>query len=57
MWRARIGNPMLPETNVGPVATAKFEKVLRYIKIAQAEGAQCVLMVESIRWTSVQSVV
>ncbi len=41
---ARIGNPMLPETNVGPVATRpQFEKVLRYIKIAQAEGAQCVL--------------
>lgn len=41
---ARIGDPMLPETHVGPVATqSQFEKVLRYIDIAKAEGAHCVL--------------
>ena len=41
---ARIGNPMLPETNVGPVATRpQYEKVLRYIGIAKTEGADCVL--------------
>ena len=48
---------MLPETNVGPVATRpQFEKVLRYIKIAQAEGAQCVWAV-AYTMDQVQSVV
>jgi len=41
---ARIGNPMLPETNVGPVTTpAQYRKVLDYIDIARKEGATCVL--------------
>jgi (Z)-2-((N-methylformamido)methylene)-5-hydroxybutyrolactone dehydrogenase len=41
---ARIGDPMNPETNVGPVATqAQYEKVLYYIELAKSEGAQCVL--------------
>jgi aldehyde dehydrogenase (NAD+) len=42
--RAQIGDPMLPGTHVGPVATRpQFEKVLEYINIAKAEGARCVL--------------
>jgi len=42
--RAQIGDPMLPGTHVGPVATQpQFEKVLEYIKIATTEGARCVL--------------
>jgi (Z)-2-((N-methylformamido)methylene)-5-hydroxybutyrolactone dehydrogenase len=41
---ARIGDPMQAATNVGPVATQpQFEKVLKYIEIAKAEGARCVL--------------
>ena len=35
----RLGDPMDPDTNVGPIATApQFEKVLRYIDIARADG-------------------
>lgn len=42
--RAQIGDPMLPGTHVGPVATqSQFEKVLEYIGIAKAEGARCIL--------------
>jgi len=41
---ARVGNPMEPDTNVGPVATKpQYDKVLSYIEIAKAEGAHCVL--------------
>lgn len=41
---AKIGNPMLPDTNVGPVTTpAQYRKVLDYIDIARKEGATCVL--------------
>jgi len=41
---ARIGDPMLAATNVGPVATQpQYDKVLEYIAIAKAEGARCVL--------------
>jgi aldehyde dehydrogenase (NAD+) len=41
---ARIGDPMLPETNVGPITTEpQYRKVLDYIKIAKQEGAKCVL--------------
>jgi acyl-CoA reductase-like NAD-dependent aldehyde dehydrogenase len=41
---ARIGDPMQAATNVGPVATQpQFEKILKYIEIAKAEGARCVL--------------
>jgi acyl-CoA reductase-like NAD-dependent aldehyde dehydrogenase len=41
---AKLGDPMLPDTNVGPIATQpQFEKVLQYIDIAKAEGARCVL--------------
>jgi acyl-CoA reductase-like NAD-dependent aldehyde dehydrogenase len=42
--QARIGDPMNPQTSVGPIATqAQFEKVLHYIDIAKREGAHCVL--------------
>ena len=41
---ARIGDPMNPETNVGPIATqAQYEKVLHYIDLAKREGATCAL--------------
>lgn len=41
---ARIGDPMLPTTNIGPVTTLpQYNKVLSYIEIAKSEGAQCVL--------------
>ncbi|WP_413993576.1 aldehyde dehydrogenase [Labrys okinawensis] len=41
---AKIGDPMRKETNVGPVATRpQCAKVLEYIEIAKAEGAECVL--------------
>lgn len=37
---AKIGDPMLPDTNVGPVTTpAQYQKVLDYIDIAKREGA------------------
>jgi aldehyde dehydrogenase (NAD+) len=39
---ARLGDPMDPLTHIGPIATPpQFDKVLRYIEIAQAEGAIC----------------
>lgn len=39
---ARIGDPMLPETDVGPVATRpQFAKVMDYIDVAKREGAVC----------------
>ncbi len=41
---AKIGDPMQPDTNVGPVTTLpQYQKVLDYIKIAKEEGATCVL--------------
>jgi acyl-CoA reductase-like NAD-dependent aldehyde dehydrogenase len=41
---ARIGDPMLPDTHVGPVTTPpQYKKVLDYIEIAKREGATCVL--------------
>jgi (Z)-2-((N-methylformamido)methylene)-5-hydroxybutyrolactone dehydrogenase len=41
---ARMGNPMSRETQVGPVTnTPQLEKILGYIDIAKAEGAQQVL--------------
>ena len=39
---AKIGDPMLPETNIGPVTTApQYRKILDYIAIAKGEGARC----------------
>ena len=41
---ARIGDPMLPDTYVGPITTEpQYRKVLDYITIAKQEGARCVL--------------
>jgi aldehyde dehydrogenase (NAD+) len=39
---ARMGNPLDPATQVGPITTRpQYEKVLDYIKIAKKEGAVC----------------
>lgn len=39
----RLGDPMDPATNMGPVATlAQLDKIRTYIEIAQSEGAECV---------------
>jgi aldehyde dehydrogenase (NAD+) len=44
MASARLGDPNLPDTNVGPISTLpQLEKVMRYIEIAKGEGARCVL--------------
>jgi acyl-CoA reductase-like NAD-dependent aldehyde dehydrogenase len=41
---AKLGDPMLPDTNIGPVTTPpQYRKVLDYIEIAKSEGARCVL--------------
>lgn len=41
---ARKGNPMLPDTHIGPITTvAQYQKILDYIEIAKAEGARCIL--------------
>lgn len=41
---ARIGNPGLPETQVGPVTTRdQLDKILSHIERAKAGGAHCVL--------------
>jgi aldehyde dehydrogenase (NAD+) len=41
---AKIGDPMNPETNIGPITTpAQYKKVLDYIEIANGEGARCIL--------------
>jgi (Z)-2-((N-methylformamido)methylene)-5-hydroxybutyrolactone dehydrogenase len=40
--RARMGDPMLTTTQVGPVTTEpQYRKILDYISIAKAEGAEC----------------
>ncbi|ATG73818.1 carnitine dehydratase [Zobellella denitrificans] len=41
---ARLGDPMSPDTQVGPVTNLpQLEKILGYIDIARAEGADCLL--------------
>ena len=41
---AKMGNPMEPDTQVGPITTPdQYAKVLDYIDIAKTEGAQLVL--------------
>ncbi|MDG1211157.1 MAG: aldehyde dehydrogenase [Paracoccaceae bacterium] len=38
---AKIGDPMSPDTNIGPVTTApQYKKILDYIDIAKSEGAE-----------------
>ena len=40
----RMGDPLDPATQIGPVATEpQFRKILDYIATAKAEGARCVL--------------
>ena len=42
--KAKIGDPMLKETNIGPVTTPpQYKKVIDYINIAKAEGAKCIM--------------
>lgn len=41
---AKLGDPMLPDTNVGPIATKpQFEKICNYVEIARAEGVKVVI--------------
>lgn len=41
---AKLGDPTASDTQIGPIATRpQLEKILRYIAIAKAEGARCVL--------------
>jgi aldehyde dehydrogenase (NAD+) len=41
---ARIGDPLLESTQVGPITTKpQYQKVLDYIDIAKQQGATCVL--------------
>jgi aldehyde dehydrogenase (NAD+) len=41
---AKLGDPALAETQVGPVTTPpQYQKILSYIDIAKGEGAKCVL--------------
>lgn len=40
----RLGDPMNPETNVGPITTPpQYQKVLHYLDVARADGARCIL--------------
>jgi aldehyde dehydrogenase (NAD+) len=44
MKDVRMGDPSLPETQIGPIATRpQFEKIMAYIEIAKGEGAVCAL--------------
>jgi aldehyde dehydrogenase (NAD+) len=41
---ARMGNPMSPDTQIGPIANPpQLQKILKYIEIAKDEGARLVL--------------
>jgi len=44
MRDAKMGDPSLPETQIGPIATRpQFEKIVGYLEVAKAEGAHCAL--------------
>lgn len=46
---ARLGDPMSPETQVGPITTEpQYRKILEYIEIAKGEGARLVLGGKSV---------
>ena len=46
---ARIGDPMSPDTQVGPITTEpQYRKILDYIEIAKGEGARLVLGGDSV---------
>ncbi len=41
---AKMGDPMLPDTQVGPVTTPpQYKKILEYIQVAKDEGAEVLL--------------
>jgi aldehyde dehydrogenase (NAD+) len=43
MKSVKMGDPMLPDTNLGPIATAaQYSKVKDYIEVARSEGARCI---------------
>ncbi|OZI15689.1 carnitine dehydratase [Bordetella genomosp. 7] len=47
---ARMGDPMQPDTQVGPITTPpQYQKVLEYIDIARNEGARLLLGGEAVR--------
>jgi (Z)-2-((N-methylformamido)methylene)-5-hydroxybutyrolactone dehydrogenase len=60
---ARLGDPMAPATQIGPITTeAQYRRILDYIDIARNEGARCVLgggpaQVEGVRGKFVQPTV
>ncbi|QEH76833.1 aldehyde dehydrogenase [Sphingomonas sp. C8-2] len=42
--RARLGDPLSPDTNIGPIATRpQLDKILAYLEVAEAEGASFAL--------------
>ncbi len=44
MRNAKLGDPAHRDTQIGPIATRpQFERIVRYIALGKAEGAQCVL--------------
>ena len=44
MRDVRLGDPALPDTQMGPIATRpQFDKVVSYIELGKREGATCVL--------------
>ena len=44
MRGVKLGDPALPDTQMGPIATRpQFEKIRGYIEIGKREGAKCVL--------------
>lgn len=47
---AKIGNPLDPDTNIGPITTPdQFAKVVKYIDIARSEGAECIYGGEAVK--------
>ena len=44
MRDVKLGDPAEPDTQMGPIANRpQFERVLEYLRIAESEGAKCVL--------------
>lgn len=52
---ARIGDPMDPDTNIGPISTQpQYDKVVSYIDIATSEGATCIFGGKSPKGPGIQ---